>query len=186
MAKKEIKEGEKNKGGAPLNNKNAVGNSGGGTPMFTDPKELQDKVDAYFEYVKGDLKEEIERANAKTGATQIIQIWNREPEPLTVTGLALFLGFEDRQSLYDYQKKVEFSCIIKKARTKVENGYEKSLHSQSPTGAIFALKNMGWNDKVIQEQTGPNGGPIQTEAKVDLKELSIEELELLKKLKSGE
>lgn len=75
----------------------------------------------------------------------------------TVTGLALALGFCDRQSLYDYENKEEFSCIIKRARLRVENGYEQQLQRQSVTGAIFALKNMGWKDKQEREITNPDG-----------------------------
>ena len=65
-----------------------------------------------------------------------------------------WLGFCDRQSLYDYEKREEFSCIIKSARLAVENDYELSLRSNSCTGAIFALKNMGWRDKTEVEQSG--------------------------------
>lgn len=83
------------------------------------------------------------------------------PGRLTITGLAMWLGFCDRQSLYDYEKKPEFTCIIKEARLAVENDYEISLRSPSVTGAIFALKNMGWKDKTETELTGKDGGPLQ-------------------------
>lgn len=78
----------------------------------------------------------------------IEQYLNDQPnEPITITGLALNLGFESRQSFYDYEKKDdEFSYIIKRARLAVENSYEKRLANDKPTGAIFALKNMGWKD----------------------------------------
>lgn len=76
---------------------------------------------------------------------------------LTITGLALHLGFCDRQSLYDYEKSEIFSCIIKTARMRVENAYERKLNSNACTGAIFALKNMGWRDKTEQELTGSLG-----------------------------
>ena len=73
--------------------------------------------------------------------------------PATITGLALHLGFCSRQSFYDYEKVEEFSYTIKKARMMVENGYEKSLFSKHSTGAIFALKNMGWKDKSEVDNT---------------------------------
>jgi hypothetical protein len=76
---------------------------------------------------------------------------------LTITGLAMYLGFESRQSFYDYEVKPEFTYIIKKARLAVENGYELSLRSQSVTGAIFALKNMGWKDKTETAISTPPG-----------------------------
>jgi hypothetical protein len=69
----------------------------------------------------------------------------------TISGLAYYLGFLDRQSLYDYEERAEFSCIIKKARLFVEKEYEKLLHNNNVTGIIFALKNMGWGDKIESE-----------------------------------
>lgn len=65
----------------------------------------------------------------------------------TITGLAYYLGFESRQSFYDYEKHEEFSYIIKRARLYVESNYERLLTGGKPVGAIFALKNMGWTDK---------------------------------------
>jgi DNA-packaging protein gp3 len=82
------------------------------------------------------------------------------PGKMTITGLAMWLGFCDRQSLYDYQKKEEFSCIIKAARLAVENDYELALRSAACTGAIFALKNMGWRDKVETGFTNGDGEDI--------------------------
>lgn len=66
---------------------------------------------------------------------------------LTVTGLALYLGFHDLQSLYEKQKDERFHDIIKRARLFVANDYENSLRSNACVGAIFALKNMGWSDR---------------------------------------
>jgi hypothetical protein len=90
----------------------------GQPPKYNSPEELQREIDKYFE------SESI----------------------YTITGLALFLGFESRQSLFDYGKREEYSYIIKRAKLKVENGYEMDLRSDKPTGSIFALKNMGWHE----------------------------------------
>lgn len=76
------------------------------------------------------------------------------PEPVCITGLALYLGFCDRQSLYDYQKRPAFESTIKWGRTLVENSYEKRLDNGYPTGAIFALKQMGWSDRQDINMTG--------------------------------
>jgi hypothetical protein len=65
---------------------------------------------------------------------------------VTITGLALYLGFESRQSIYDYEKNGQFSYTIKKARLRVENFYEENLMGEHTAGAIFALKNFGWAD----------------------------------------
>jgi len=72
----------------------------------------------------------------------------------TITGLAYHLGFESRQSFYDYEEKTEFTYTIKRARLRIEMIYEERLQEQTCTGSIFALKNMGWKDKNETEYTG--------------------------------
>lgn len=67
--------------------------------------------------------------------------------PITFTGMALFLGFVDRRSLYDYQDLPGFSPSVKRARAMVEAQYEENLHGQAVAGSIFALKNHGWTDR---------------------------------------
>jgi hypothetical protein len=94
----------------------------------------------------GDLEAAIEEYFATIGT-----------DPMTITGLAYHLGFESRQSLYDYEQKGEYSYMIKRARLKVEMGYEKALSGQMCTGSIFALKNMGWKDNQRTELTGAEG-----------------------------
>ncbi len=75
-------------------------------------------------------------------------------EKPTITGLCLALDFDSKDTLYAYRDKEEFSYSIKKALLIVENGYEKALRENAPTGSIFALKNMGWKDKSEVEQSG--------------------------------
>jgi hypothetical protein len=116
---------------AAKGNKNAVGNEGGKPPYYSDPLELQKACDKYFEQC---IENEI---------------------PATITGLTLALGFCTRKSLLDYAEKIEFVNIIKRSRLRVECEYEKRLFGNSPTGAIFALKNMDWHDR--QELTGKDG-----------------------------
>ena len=120
---------------APKGNKFALGNNGGVEPIYSSPEDLNNKVNEYFESVVPITDEK----------------GNKEYR-YTTTGLALFLGFSSRQSLYDYRdkevdKKQVFSYIIKRALLVIENKYEEALSISSPTGAIFALKNMGWKDK---------------------------------------
>lgn len=105
--------------GASKGNKYALGNNGGQPPKYSDPNQLHEKCSEYFL----ECEENKEKA--------------------TITGLALFLGFESRQSLYDYKEKKEYSYILKRATLAVENSYETSGSAFD----IFALKNMGWKDK---------------------------------------
>lgn len=103
-------------------------NKGGHPPIFETPEEMQGKIDEYFNLFQ----------------KQESTIYGSKP---TRTGLALFLGFSSRQSLYDYKNKKEFSYTIKKALLALEMIYELMLSGKNATGAIFALKNIGWSDK---------------------------------------
>lgn len=109
---------------APVGNKYAEGNDGGRPPLYTDPETLQKKIDEYF---------------------------NTPGQKITICGLTYHLGFCSRFSFYDYEKKEEFSHIIKTARLRVEMKYEEKLSDNNCTGAIFALKNMSWKDRSESE-----------------------------------
>ena len=107
------------------------GERGGRPPKFKTAKELQKSITEYFEYLE-----------------------KSEVRP-TITGLILFLGFADRSSFYDMQsdKRPGFSYTIKRARLMIENVYEQLLQQNTPAGSIFALKNLGWDDKQTIDQT---------------------------------
>jgi hypothetical protein len=125
---------EKKKVGAPEGNQNAVGNEGGRPPIFNNPIELENKINDYFSDCP-DKKEVI----AGNGTVKL--------SVFTISGLAYYLGFESRQSFYDYEDKVEFTYIIKRARLRIEVNYEQNLQFNNAAGSIFALKNMEWSDK---------------------------------------
>ena len=114
----------------------------GRPPRFKTNEELEERINEYFE-----LLDESKETKKEKGVYTI----HRDVTP-TITGLCIYLGFVDRQSFYDYAKKDEFSCTLKNARTAIENHYEQSLANGSPTGAIFALKNFGWQDKQVIEE----------------------------------
>lgn len=125
----------------------------GQKPFYETPDEMQEKIEEYFEYIKGEFH--FETRETENFEEIKVVVWDRHPEPALITGLTLFLGFCDRQSLYDYQNnKPEFTAIVKRARLRVEMAYEFRLAEDKPVGAIFALKNMGWKDKQETEITG--------------------------------
>lgn len=99
-----------------------------GRPLkYKTVEELQERVDAYFEVTPKDE-------------------W-------TITGLALFLDTY-RQTLLNYEHRDEFLDTIKKAKQRVENGYEIDLKKHGRSGTIFALKNFDWTDKKEIEHSG--------------------------------
>lgn len=127
--------------------------------MYESKEALQERIDEYFDYIKGEKADDDLLGDEDSVEAMLRPVmWIRSPEPATITGLALFLGFCSRQSFYDYEKKRKFAYTIKRARLKVEQEYEKKLTtSSSPTGSIFALKNLGWKDKTETEHSGEVG-----------------------------
>jgi hypothetical protein len=112
------------------------------------PKALAERIDAYFRYIQGEYH--IEKAPAKTKKETELEdkiVWDRLPEPALLTGLVLFLGFSSRQEFEAHERQGRYKKQLRKAWLRVEAEYEKKLHQQAPTGAIFALKSMGWTDK---------------------------------------
>ena len=94
-------------------------------------------------------------------------VFNSHP---TMCGLALHLGFCDRQSLYAYEKDKRYRYSIKTARTRIENFYEQQMISRNSIGSIFWLKNAGWIDKQEVQQTVKMEGVIRLPAKKKLGE----------------
>ncbi len=121
---------------APLGNKFALGADSGRPAMFETEDALVSAIQAYFD------------KQVESGL------------PITISGLAYDLGFISRQSLYDYKEREEFSYILKRATFFVESQYENKLSGTTPTGAIFALKNMGWKDKVETGFTDGQGNDV--------------------------
>ena len=99
-----------------------------GRPLkYKTPKELEDAIYDYISKLRPD-------------------------QPPTISGLALHLGFDSRQSIYDYKEKPEFTYIIKRAILFMESyAEEQLLRGTSATGAIFWLKNHKWTDKVVND-----------------------------------
>jgi len=100
-------------------------NKGGRPSQFDDPEVMQEKIDEYFE----------------------------KAEVPSMSGLSRHLGFNSRQSLYNYENQEKFLDTVKKARLRVEEYFETQLIKSGGAGAIFWLKNFGWHDKQEHEVT---------------------------------
>lgn len=115
--------------------------------MFQTPEQMQEAIDAYFDSCKPKfLTINGKTILDKTGMPVI------DFNPPTTAGLALSLGFESRQSLYDYAKREGFSYIVIRARTRIEADREKDICAgRNVEGSKFHLANMsGW--KAEQEK----------------------------------
>lgn len=119
------------------------------TNFFTSAAKLRQRVDTYFNSLIKTPEETTEKT-IKTGNSP-----KPETLPATISGLMLFLGFNSRKEYDDYENYGKYNDVLKRARLRIEAEYEKKLHYQSSTGAIFALKNLGWNDR--EENKDTNG-----------------------------
>lgn len=138
----------------------------GRPPKYDNPEELAKKIDEYFEQC------EPEYATHENNEGQTIVFTDKNGRPIinnlnapSLSKLALYLGYASRQSIYDNEKKDEFSYIIKRARSKVEDWiYQHSLDGSIPPAVgIFILKQFGYSDKQEIEHSGAMGIAIGKE-----------------------
>lgn len=119
------------------------------------PEQLEKRIREYFKYAE------------------------KEKKPPTFAGLAIYLDIH-RSVLYDYETLPDYSDIIKKAREMIlADKIERLITGKGSTpGVIFYLKNVfGWTDK--QEVTQTINAHIEARKKLDLSELSTEDLKRL-------
>jgi len=96
-----------------------------GRPLnYDDPKKLQDKIDEYFD----------------------------QTDKPTISGMAIYAGFSDRYSFYEYEKRPKFTYTIKRARARMTEYYETNVFDHA-AGSIFMLKNLGYSDKQTIDNT---------------------------------
>jgi len=120
-------------------------NKGGRPPLYKTKEEMQLKIDEYFEICKGEyLKDENDEIVLNKYGLPV-RINDKAP---TVTGLALYLGFESRKSLLDYSGKQEFIYTILRAKARCEEYAESRLFDRDGArGAEFSLRcNFKWKE----------------------------------------
>lgn len=125
----------------------------GRPPKFKSKKEMQKKIDEYFKECEGTFLRDDENNLVfdKYGLPIVAG-----KKPLTMTGLALALGFSSRQSLLNYECREEFLDTITRARARVEQYTEECLFDKNTAnGAKFSLANNfdGWKEKQDVEIT---------------------------------
>ena len=142
MAKGREKDGRFAKG-----NDLSVGNHGGVDPFYRTVEDMQSKIDAYIDNRTGKQLEDKD-GNPMTYKGQPIMV---NAYPLTVTGLAVALGFQSRQALLNYQHRdSDFNDSISRAKTYIEAYVESRLFDKDGcNGAKFSLSNnfKGWKEK---------------------------------------
>ncbi len=126
--------------------------AGGRPPKYKNKEEIEEKIEQYFKDCEGHplTDEDGKQIYNKYGYPVIV-----DKKPLTVTGLALALGFTTRQALLNYQGKKEFVDTITRAKSRVEQYAEERLFDKDgSSGAQFSLRNnfKGWNEEQKENQ----------------------------------
>lgn len=141
----------------------------GGRPLkFKSAKQLQEKIDEYFEscYEERWIMDQEGKWHPvidRHGNIEKVMV-----RPFTISGLAVHLE-TSRQTLVNYENNAEFFDTIKKAKARIENYTEEQLYNTSAknmVGIIFNLKNnYGWQDKQAVEHSGDMGVTIVDDIK---------------------
>lgn len=122
--------------------------SPGRPPRYTSPEQIEGLIEEYFKRCEGKV------LTIKTEDGQEVPMLDKYGQPIiydvhppTVSGLALALGFESRQTLLNYQGKKEFRRVITRAKSRIEMYTEERLFDRDgANGAKFSLENnWGWN-----------------------------------------
>ena len=127
-------------------------------PYLASEASLTSRINDYFIFIEGEYHlEEKPGKETKDQPAPTQKMWDREPQPATFTDLALHLGFTSLQAFDNYTENGKFNETLKWGRLRIEASYERKLHAQSAAGAIFALKNMAWNERgeAKQQPEGP-------------------------------
>ncbi len=116
-------------------------------PKFLSKQHLTELVEDYFNKVNQNLSDSKLSKSKTIQDIPVDEMSNKELcGPPTIAGLAFYLGFTSREQFGSYESNGKFADDLKRARLRIEDVYERKLHQQ-PSGAIFALKTLGWNEK---------------------------------------
>lgn len=143
-------------------------------------KEMKTIIEEYFKACEGEILKEKDGTVVLNKYGQPVIVGEKPP---TVTGLALALGFNSRQSLLNYQDKPQFMDTITHAKSRIEEYAESRLFDKDGVnGAKFNLINnfKGWKEEKKVEQSGTT-----TTLYKDVNDMTIEQIEEeLKRLES--
>lgn len=112
---------------------------------YGSPQEMQKKIDEYF--AKYENREPLTDRNGRVLLDKEGNIVYDQGIP-TSSGLALFLGFTSRTSMFNYTLKPTFKEVITHARLKLQSFWEPLLATKNYQGARYFCSNMsdGWQE----------------------------------------
>jgi hypothetical protein len=128
----------------------------GGRPrLYATPEEMYIEIEGYFKWIQGEYeirKTKVPAGNDKGYIIVDEEVCIRKPEPPTITGMCLYLGFfSGRAGLERYKyDHAGFVDVVNYGISRVANGYEANLHGAKCFGSTFALTNIqadSWKQK---------------------------------------
>lgn len=141
-----------------------------GRPLkYKTAAELESAIEKYFKDCEGEILKD------KDGQPMLDKFGQPivyKDHPPTVTGLALALGFTNRQALLTYQGRAAFSDTITRAKARCEEYAESRLYDRDGArGAQFSLeRNFRWGANQAQSaQQQAEDDPITKSLKEDVK-----------------
>lgn len=137
----------------------------GKPPLYETAEELAQKIKEYFDTC-------VDTPVMRKQDGKEVALLDSKGQPVfrhvvpTTAGLAYFLGYASRQSLYDQTKRKDdpdsFSYVIKRALLMIESHHEGNLSSSgAPVGSIFWLKVHKWLDRPEPERGDNTAPPIR-------------------------
>lgn len=121
----------------------------GRPPIFEDANELLEAAEDYF---ANECPVVFKTVLNEFGKEETIEVYKP-----TLMGVILHCGFNSRRGFLDMRKRgEEFSQAIDRIKAVIEQFYEEQLTSGRINGAVFALKNLGWEDKQKIERESIN------------------------------
>ena len=127
--------------------------AGGRPAYYNDAIQMELLIDRYFEECEGRPLLDKDGNPLLDKNYQPIIIGRMPP---SIAGLALALGFTSRQSLLNYQDKIEFMDALTRAKLRIEVYNNSRLYDKDGVqGAKFNLScNYGYVDKQAIEHSG--------------------------------
>lgn len=133
----------------------ADGKKGGAPAYYDTPEELQAAIDEYFETRKPKYA-----IDSKTGNVAADRYGNPiilERNPVTLTGLVLYVGFASIQSFDDTGKRDGFADVVTRARLRVAEFYEGNLtdpniRAMGPTFFLEKMSGMVRGEKAVDDR----------------------------------
>ena len=105
-------------------------------PKFRNPKEMEKKIEEYFDIWHNQVEEYEYDWEAVIKARP------------TLTWLALYLGFPNTEAFWKYKNEPKYAEIVARAYSCIEQYYEEHLLSKYTKWSSFALRNIGnWEQK---------------------------------------